>query len=115
MRGIRLLHASLSPNTIFFLGFLFFFYSLKKTIYNETERLEKGPICLVCPTISDRFSIILNAAALKILYISLPKPACDALANTKPCRQNCLGGRFRTLVAPEIGMQECDLSLKSLI
>lgn len=51
--------------------------------------------------IKDRFNIILNAAAFKILYISLPKPASDAFPKTKPCLQNCSGGRLRILEAPE--------------
>lgn len=68
-------------------------------------RREKGPICLVCPMISDRFNMILNPAAVNILYISFPKPASDAFPNTKPCLQNCSGGSPRTLGAPEIGTQ----------
>lgn len=63
--------------------------------------LEKEPICLVCPMIRDRFNIILNAAAFKILYISFPRPASDAFPKTKPCKQNCFGGRSRTLEAPK--------------
>lgn len=60
------------------------------------------PICLVCPIISDRFKITLSAAPVKTLYISLPKPASEAFPRTKPCLQNCSGGRFLTLAAPEV-------------
>lgn len=52
--------------------------------------------------ISDRFNIILSVAAVKILYISFPKPASDAFPITKPCLQNCSGGSPRTLDAPEM-------------
>lgn len=68
----------------------------------KKERHEKGPICLVCPMISDRFNMTLIPAAVNILYISFPKPASDAFPNTKPCLQNCSGGSPRTLGAPEI-------------
>lgn len=51
--------------------------------------------------IKDRFSITLKAAAVKILYISFPKPASDALPITKPCRQNWCAGSSRTLAAPD--------------
>lgn len=51
--------------------------------------------------IKDRFSITLNAAAVKILYISFPNPASDAFAITKPCRQNWCGGNSRTLAPPD--------------
>lgn len=67
----------------------------------QIERLEREPICLDCPIINDRFNITLSAPAVKILYISLPKPASDALPNTKPCLQNFSGGSARTLEAPE--------------
>lgn len=50
--------------------------------------------------IRDRFSITLNAAAVKILYISFPNPASDALPITKPCLQNSPGGCSRTVAAP---------------
>lgn len=66
----------------------------------QIERLEREPICLDCPIINDRFNITLSAPAVKILYISLPKPASDAFPNTKPCLQNSSGGRDRTLEAP---------------
>lgn len=68
----------------------------------QTERLEREPICLVCPIINDRFSITLSAAADSILYNSFPKPASDAFAITKPWLQNCSGGSSLTLEAPEI-------------
>lgn len=56
---------------------------------------------LVCPIIRDRFNITLSAAPVKILYISFPKPASDALPNTNPCLQNSLGESFLTLGAPD--------------
>lgn len=62
--------------------------------------------------ISERFSITLNAAAVKILYISFPKPASDAFANTKPCLQNCSAGRSRTLETPETNKQSHPNSLQ---
>ena len=58
---------------------------------------------------SERFNIILNAAEVKILYISFPKPACDALPITKPCLQNCSGGSSRTLEAPEIEIKQMNI------
>lgn len=64
------------------------------------ERIEIEPICLVCPIISDRFKITVNAAAVRILYISFPKPASDAFAITNLCLQNSSGGRLRILAAP---------------
>lgn len=50
--------------------------------------------------ISERFNMILNPAAVNILYISFPNPASDAFPITKPCLQNCSGGSSRTLGAP---------------
>ena len=50
--------------------------------------------------IKDRFNIKLSAAAVKILYISLPKPASDDFPITKPCLQNSCGDSPRTLAAP---------------
>lgn len=71
------------------------------TISTEAERIVKEPICLVCPMIRERFNIMLNAAAFKILYISFPNPASDDFPKTKPCLQNCSGGRLRIAEAPE--------------
>ena len=73
-----------------------------RTFKHKTERIEKEPICLVCPMISERFNITLNAAAVNNLYISFPKPASDAFPITNPCLQNCSGGSSRILGAPEI-------------
>jgi hypothetical protein len=50
--------------------------------------------------IRDRFNITLRAAAVSILYISLPNPASDAFPNTKPCLQNSSAGSDLTLAAP---------------
>lgn len=75
-----------------------------------TERLEKEPICLVCPIIRDRFNITLSAAPVKTLYISFPKPASDDFPITNPCLQNCSGGRPRTLEAPAVGYQHVSFS-----
>lgn len=62
----------------------------------------KEPICLVCPIISDLFNMMLSAAAVKILYISFPNPASEALPITKPCLQNWSGGSKRTRDAPNV-------------
>lgn len=51
--------------------------------------------------IRDRFNITLRAAAVNILYISLPNPASDAFPNTKPCLQNSAAGSDLTLAAPD--------------
>lgn len=77
-------------------------YGIQKPIFKEIKRIEIELTCLVCPIIKDRFSIILKAPAVRILYISFPKPASEALPKTKPCLQNCSGGRFRTLEAPKM-------------
>lgn len=50
--------------------------------------------------IKDLFKIMLNAAEVKILYISFPKPASAVFPSTKPCRQNCSGGSSRIAEAP---------------
>ena len=78
-----------------------------RTFQHKTERIEKEPICLVCPMISDRFNITLNAAAVNNLYISFPKPASDAFPITNPCLQNCSGGSSRILGAPEMRNFTC--------
>ena len=70
--------------------------------------------CLVCPIIKDLFSIILKAPAVRILYISFPKPASEDLPMTKPCLQNCSGGSCRTLEAPKMEATWAIIDLKML-
>lgn len=75
----------------------------------QIARLEKEPICLVCPIINDRFSITLSAAPVNILYISFPNPASDAFPRTKPCLQKISGGSSRTLEGPAMGNVSVDI------
>lgn len=65
--------------------------------------------------IKDRFNIILNAAAVKILYISLPKPASDDFPITKPCLQNSCGDSPRTLAAPGKLIEYVNIYLSRLL